>query len=254
MQILNRLLRIYLLISCFSMCKTSGQESKQEDIGSFVFINTIPLVNTKGVVTYYRDSISIYYTNKVALYRIQTTQTNNVVLIDKNGNQKEGSSKSTTVFDYFIHKIGDSVGYYYKNNNPNEGLMYSVVNFLGEYCSYNPLMFQTDRFSLISSEKGADYELTEKYAVKYKSDESICDSLEYFYSSKYNGIPYSFSSKIDSLHGLKLSKAKFIYTESFSNQYKIIMPKREFIFELKKVSEKIDQEIVQKLNSLVDKN
>jgi hypothetical protein len=65
-----------------------------------------------------------------------------------------------------------------------------------------------------------------------------------------NDINFSFSKQLDSAENLILVKIRLMYNEKFSQQYKIIMPKREFVFEINKLPATDSSEIIELLQKV----
>ena len=57
-------------------------------------------------------------------------------------------------------------------------------------------------------------------------------------------VEYSFSKKLDSLKHMKLFRIRFLIKEKYSPTYKLTLPKREFLFEIKEVAVDNPKEIL----------
>ena len=69
--------------------------------------------------------------------------------------------------------------------------------------------------------------------------------MYYYYSKDFKNIDYSFSKEQDSIKKMKLFKVRFIYNPTPKGKYLFPVPKREFLFELKKVPGLNSKEIIE---------
>ncbi len=86
----------------------------------------------------------------------------------------------------------------------------------------------------------------EMFISKVSSPNDYFDSVYHYYSGGkgYMNLDYTFSEKLDSLKGMKLYKVRLLYNEKYSNEYKVTLPKREFLFNVEPVAlSKADEDI-----------
>jgi hypothetical protein len=94
-------------------------------------------------------------------------------------------------------------------------------------------LFEKDAFKLISSRKDSKSGvLEEMYSgrVKYMKD-----TLTLYFSNKLRDLDFSLSEKLDSLKQLKLFKFRAINDEEVMEDSKMLIPKREVVFEIKEI-------------------
>jgi hypothetical protein len=77
-------------------------------------------------------------------------------------------------------------------------------------------------------------DIAETYIPRIKEDVSFPDSM-YFYYSDFMKIDYSFSKQLDSIKGKKLYQVRMIYNPLSKGVFPFDAPRREYLFEMKKL-------------------
>jgi hypothetical protein len=75
--------------------------------------------------------------------------------------------------------------------------------------------------------------LIRKYLTITKFDFSYNDTTVFSFTRGLREIPFSLSPRLDTIPGYKLNQIKLIYNKAYSDSFKITMPAREWIFEIK---------------------
>jgi hypothetical protein len=70
--------------------------------------------------------------------------------------------------------------------------------------------------------------LTEKYSSISKPTRYFPDTVVYSYTDQFRDLPFSFSKKIEERKKLKILKIRGVYNSRFNDEYKTVLPKREF--------------------------
>lgn len=137
---------------------------------------------------------------------------------------------------FFLYKIGDSTGYFYTSRDfsakpqvLNKDSLLTKKGFATDYRASFPL--DNDSMWQLLERKKFNDELVIKYVNRLPT-EAMFDTCIYYFSNKLNGVDYSFSKKLDSITGMKLYKARFVYSSQFSIDYNLTIPSREFFFEM----------------------
>ena len=90
-------------------------------------------------------------------------------------------------------------------------------------------------------------EILKKYRPQKTGDDG--DTIALFFSNKLKGIDFSLSKELDSINNLKLCRIKIICNQKYSANYKIILPQREFLFEINEIpvdNQKVISEFIEK--------
>jgi hypothetical protein len=147
----------------------------------------------------------------------------------------EGGNQTSTVADhvYYFYKKEGKYGFELrtlKDTIRNERT--DKTTFLNQRV-FASLNFPVDRphDSLVASytSKSAD-SLVEQYHVRNAWHGQYFDTSYYCYSKDMNSTPYTFSGGLDSSHGMKLYKARFIFAPM--QQGNVSYPVREYSYQL----------------------
>jgi len=187
-----------------------------------------------------KDTIQIWYYSNCSLYRLPPT------LDFKTGKKINGTEP------YFLFNKNNKFGFLFTSlKDKNIGIRYPVDSFL----SNRGMKGKDFDIPPDSLWKRIDYEkemnndsFLEKYAAVKAADETIFDSIYYYYSKNFRNTEYSFSRKLDSIKRMKLYKIRLVYNEEFSPSSKSILPKREFIFEISDKELKTSELIIEFIN------
>jgi hypothetical protein len=169
-----------------------------------------------------KDTISVFYHGHLILYKLLARR--------KTGNEEKLKGSES----YFIYEEDNPAGYLFDNlSDDAKGKKLSVDSFLTQR-AFSSATFDNSSLKL-TERKDSGNILVEKY-IPLKSDGNMFDSIYYYYSTDLENIHYSFSRKLDNLSGMKLYQARILFTEKFSIEYNLMLPKREFLFKIEKMS------------------
>jgi hypothetical protein len=205
--------------SCRSIQKTGGMKI------SLVVNYPIVIINDgihNGVNFFnLKDTVSIFYYNSYMVYHLAGSRD---LLTDEKiaGSDSWFVLRKPLTYGYLFNSISDS----------SKGLKLPVDSFLNKRAYANASFNSNEKDSLVESFGNRDT-LVEEYFVNKSNDELHPDSLYFYFSKKYKNIDYTFSPKLDSLKNMKLYKVRLLYNAKFSTAYKTMLPRREYLFEIR---------------------
>ncbi|WP_448700515.1 hypothetical protein ACFGVR_01030 [Mucilaginibacter sp. AW1-3] len=162
-------------------------------------------------------------------------------------------TKEETKYSYLVYNRKKSYGYMFDSINVAKAYKVSVDSFLIKKAFKAFPFYQKGRDNLVKLIKNIDDILIEKYVCNQKKDASYFDTTYYFYDKKLSNVEYSFSRYLDSTRHSKLCKAKFIYNAIPATGQSPAIPKREFIFEIKRDDSINKKQIIDFINSFKNK-
>jgi len=178
-----------------------------------------------------KDTIWILYYNNTVLYRLSGTR------------NMETDKKILGTETWFIFSKKATHGFlFYSLTDSSKGLKLPVDSFLNNR-AYANANFDVPADSLYRKIENGD-DTVEKYFTQARHNDNYPDSMYYYFTNTLKNIDYSFSRKLDSAKSMKLYKVRLLYNESFSPSYKITLPKREFLFEIKEEAIDNSKEII----------
>jgi phage antirepressor YoqD-like protein len=209
--------------------------------------NTIKGQNLKAVEIYYKlqmpqqngklfdlvDSVKLIYYKTFILFQIPYTEEHSKVYWDSTGEPHEQLIRNELKHTYFIYEKADSIGFEYKSLNGKFFQTKNVDTFLNTKVFGNIVFYDRENDILIKTEKLNSNVLLEKHTPKVKFDNSYSDSLYFYFSDKFKLLNYSLSKELDSIKQKKLFKVVLIYNSGYDTVYRLQMPRREYIFEIR---------------------
>jgi hypothetical protein len=171
----------------------------------------------------FKDTILIFYYSDYILYRLSPTI------------KFETGEKVSGTEPYFIYDKNNEFGFLFTSLiDSSKGTKFLVDSFLANRgIRGRDFDIPVDSlWTLTEVIKSKENVFLEKYGSLKQGDETTIDSIYYYYSKDMNKVEYSFSKKLDSIRGMKLFKARFLYNERISTSNEIILPKRELSFEM----------------------
>ncbi|MCW3074914.1 MAG: hypothetical protein JWP69_1983 [Flaviaesturariibacter sp.] len=182
-----------------------------------------------------RDTSFIFHYGAYTLYKLPATV------------QLETSENIQGTEPFLLRKKGDEWGYYFTSiKDSSNGERVKVDSLLkrkrmkGEDFAL-PSDTAWRLVSKVFDSKAQEF--VEKYASIRQPNEVTFDSIFYYYSKSVFDTDFSFSKRIDSVTQMKLFRIRFLYNERFSVQEQFVIPKREFLFDLKNVQVHSSKEI-----------
>lgn len=213
---------VVLVSGCSQTIKTTGS------LSGIRVIHNIPTVSPEGKLYNFSDSLTIVYRDSVILYLVP--------YVYEYGITKD-SSVLETRYTYFIYQDKGTYGYRYDSASDLSPKRASVDSFLRKYAFSEYPFDNLASDSLVGTTRPEGEEMRiEIYVPKTKLDFTYPDTSFFIYNARLNGIPFSFSRRLDSTHNMKLTKIRYAYNPAKVPGYNFELPKREFVFELKKVA------------------
>lgn len=221
-------------ISCFK----TANSSKVKKID---FFTSLPIVSKSGELSKMEHTVSVYWYNDYMFYEVSS------YFIKSMDNE---ITSQDTIYKYFIFKQNEKTGFWYDSLKSDKiSKIFSVDSFYLDNTALKGLkIYDKENDSLISKVQNKNYVLEEKYISKIKPDETYCDTTIFYYSKQLKNINYSFSKELDSLNKSKIFKVRLVYNKGKSNQYGIVMPQRELLFEFKEANVTNEKAIIDFVN------
>jgi hypothetical protein len=214
---------LVVAIIIFSSC---GSTRKYNGLKRINLIVNYPIVimndGVHNAVNFFnlKDTVWIFYYDSKVLYRLSETR------------NLETDKKMLDTETWFIYREKAKYGFLFNSiSDSSMGLKLLVDSFLNNraYASAN---FDFPSDSLFAKDQNKEEKFVEKYHTKVHT-ETYPDSIYYYFTNDLKNIDYTFSRKLDSLKNMKLYKVRLLYNETLSLSYKAIIPKREFLFEIR---------------------
>lgn len=228
--IFNMLKAIFIALSILLFLHFTVVQSKDK-IKSIGFYYSLPLnvIQREGQeeIYYLQDSIIISFYEDIILYKLEETR------------DFETDKKVLGTAKYFIYKKDQKNGFLFNYSRDSLIGMYSVDSLLKKEAMGG------EKLELLSSNFWKPTEIIqdvknnstiEKYIPIKKPDETCFDSIYLYLTPDYNDIDYTLSSQIDSARKQKLYKTRLLYNQFYSEVQKRIIPKREFKFEIRRLT------------------
>jgi|KBSSwiStaDraftv2_1062776.scaffolds.fasta_scaffold758702_1 hypothetical protein len=225
---------LIVAIIIFSSC---GSIRKYNGLKRINLIVNYPIVimndGVNDAVNFFnlKDTVWIFYYDSKVLYRLSETR------------NLETDKKILGTETWFIYREKAKHGFLFNSiSDSSRGLKLLVDSFLNNraYASAN---FNIPSDSLFAKDQNKEEKFVEKYHIKVHTD-NYPDSIYYYFTNELKNIDYSFSQKLDTLKNMKLYKVRLLYNETFSLSYQAIIPKREFLFEIREEAIADSKEII----------
>ncbi len=209
----------------------------RDDLKTLQLIVNYPIVfpnQGKPALFNTMDTFIIYHYGNYILYRLSPTR-------NFANNEKIAGTEP-----YFIYKKNKGYGLLFSSiNDTTKGKKMNTDSFLINKAFYTikAIPGTNDSLAAIETDKKSNI-VTECYLSKLKKDESIFDSSYYSFDKNFNNIDYTFSRELDSARGMKLFRIRLLYNGGYSAMYNMVMPKREYLFEIKPLDIRNPDEII----------
>ena len=202
---------------------TNCNKNLLKDIEGVKLIVQYPVVRD-GEILYLMDTVSIFYFKNYVLYKVPHLETYSI-----NGEL----IREEKTFDSFLFEIGSSYGFLFLiRENSAKPQKLPVDSFLLVRAYQSGFRFDFTRLTLVGKKRNK-HNLTEAYIEK--SGTNSFDSIILSFNKSYGKIPYSFNSQLDSARRSKLVEISMVLADSYSEQYRMRFPRREFIFKIEKL-------------------
>ena len=179
-----------------------------------------------------KDTVWIFFYNNDVLYRLSATT-------DLESNKKISGTET-----WFIYHKKATHGLLFNSITDTSNSLRLPVDSLLNTRAYANANFDVPADSLYGKVGNGNDTSVEKYFARTLHNGNYPDSLYYYFTNSFENIDYSFSRKLDSTKNMKLYKVRLLYNEGFSSSYKIMLPKREFLFEMREEAITNPKEII----------
>ncbi|RYY97325.1 MAG: hypothetical protein EOO11_11205 [Chitinophagaceae bacterium] len=205
--------------------------SRPGTLQEFQFVRNFPVRAYKEQdsvrILNFRDTTSIVYMDAYALYRLPAVT------------QFETNQSIRGTEAYLLMRRGAGTGRFFSSGaDASPGVVVNVDSFLRKKgLQGEDFDVPADSaWQLVATTAGdRPDEVLEKYAYTRPPTETVFDSIYYYYSKRPPAVDFSFSKKLDRAKRMKLSRVRFLYNERYSTQEQFMVPKREFLFDLREV-------------------
>lgn len=172
------------------------------------------------------DTLLIFYYSDYILYRLSGTK------------KFETGEKIAGSEPYFIFNKKSKSGFLFSSlNDSSMGTKFPIDSFLANRGARGKdFDFPVDSaWSLVEVVRNNQSIIIDKYGFIKQGDETTIDSIYYYYAKNMNDIQYSLSKKLDSIKAMKLFKIRMLYNEKFSPSSSSTLPRREIVFEIRRI-------------------
>jgi hypothetical protein len=200
-----------------------------------LFVNyPITIVNNNDVSFFnLKDTIHIYSFNNLIIYKLKPKRVLET-------NERIDSSEK-----YLAFKRTNTYGFLFNSNKDINDPQKVPVDSILIKEAFGNLNFQNNENFILHEtiKKNGNAEVVEKYYFKLNTDEML-DSVYHYYTNSFNTDDYSLSKTLDSVKQLKLFKVRLIYNSKKIAKQNMLMPKREYSFEIRKEPFSTDKTIM----------
>ncbi len=244
---------IMLLVIClifFDGC-VSEKKSAKGDIEGLSYRSNVPVVTTdKGLINI-TDSIALFYYGDYILNKLPYKQLDENLKINetsiKNVFEIEDSIKSTQIlYKYVTYKKSGKFCYFFKDLAASMYEKRTLVDsllqarFFSDF-KISEVLKSTDSLKEYIDVKTGD--LIKTFLPKTSWENG--DTLVLYFNKAYKNFTFTMSKEIDSVSpDFKLYKIRIPCNEKYSETYKMVVPKREFLFEIRELTVNNEREII----------
>jgi hypothetical protein len=243
---INRIVKAIGLVVFFSKC-ASISSSKTKGLNLIVNYPVLELQDKHHFsVSNLMDTVKIYYINDCIVYGLIPPR------------DFETNKKVELTGEIFIYRRGEKTGILYPSINSEKGETAQVDSVLFKKAfTGTKFIYPVKPWIKVDSSKNGD-EVIEKFAYSIKGGNyTIPDTIIYNYSKDLSEYPYTFSSEIDRLMGMKLNKIKFLFNKKVDVGTGLEVPEREIYYAIQKrdiiASDSIISHLLSKFEKAVEK-
>lgn len=205
-----------------------------------VKLNVKYAIIQNGEVTYYPDTIPIFYFKNYVMYNVPRTKT-----FSLNGEL----IREEFIFDSFVFESGNKFGFFFREGeDSSKPAKLNVDSFLFERAYRSGFEFDFSDLTLVEKTENKQG-VTENYIPK--AGTQGFDSLTLSFDKSYKNVLFSFNPRLDSSRESKLVRISMIFGESYSEEYNMKLPRRDFKFEIKKYQIRDPQRVKILIQNLV---
>jgi len=226
----------------FYNIKCDCQKKEAIELG-INLISSYPIVNANGKevrLSNLRDTIRIVYRDQKILYeffRKRVFETDEVV-------QNE--------HEYFVYNK-DSLNGFLFHDPPDTVQMLRIDSMIKEKGMGGIKMQIGVNDSLVSELSERESVIVNKFVPKYNTPKYF-DTTVFYFDKSLSDVSFSFSQKMDSLGKGKLFRVRLIQNEEINKDLKLLIPRREYYFEIQKMTHSDLIKYLKVLKSFYDQN
>ncbi|MDP4263335.1 MAG: hypothetical protein Q8941_12485 [Bacteroidota bacterium] len=223
---------LILLNGCHSLQRTETMGKKISLVVNYPVIMINDGVHSDVHFFNLRDTVFIFYYGRYILYRLPGTR------------KFETDEKIAGSEPWFIYRKQSAQGYLFTSiSDSTRGMKLPADSFLHNR-AFAGASFDISTSDSLVERSGNKNTLVEKYFCNKSNNENYPDSFYFYFSDNFKNIDYTFSRKLDSLRKMKLYKVRILYNEKTSSAYQKVLPKREFLFEIRNEGKNISKELI----------
>lgn len=217
-------------------CQTREEVLEKIMVVDFSF--SLPVIDLQGKVNDVADTVRIFQIGDDLIYRLST-----IALRYKN-NQLTSQSKN---YEYFLYRVGDSIGTYYDTTLSPFVKPISVDSALRQRVFYGQKIGDRDEDTLIrQTTDDSAYDLVEQYRPKNFGPDESADSIYVYYNKSLTAFHHSLSKLQDSTRKMKAVRMRVIYLPRKYTDVPGIVKRREFLFDMEQKFD-YDRRVVKEL-------
>ena len=227
------------ILALFIMSEQCRQTvaNRSKEIVAYSIMSDWELVKTEdGSLFNLKDTFIAAQKNNTCMYVIYKPYVNTYITYDKNDSIVSERSEEGVNYNYYLFNSMQRVGVKYDSFNTKKGIEFPVDSLIAAKNFFKSDINLDSGYTLIRKAQVEKFSEVEIYHANHRPDEDFPDSIYLTFSSKFDKVPYSFSKKIDSIHQKKLFKIQIIYNPLKNEKFSFPLPRRELLFEIKKVS------------------
>jgi len=234
---------IWVLILVLILIRTShaNRNEVNEPIKCIKVHTVIQMATIQPIDIFELNSdILVYYSGKTIVNRYEVK--NSKMIYSSFSDTIGRMEKQWLTYQYFIYNKNDKFGYWCKSlSDTIKMTKMAVDSAINQHLNFSDTIFNI-RNEIMVEKKVSNQTVFEKYISSTLRDQTVPDTLNYYYSKKLNSIDFSWSRHMDSIKGMKLHKVVLVFNAQPYN-YDFIIPRREFVLEFNKVRVEDKKEI-----------
>ena len=213
------------LIIAITSCKISSGEFRSV---KFYYKFQFMQIDPNRLIDYY-DSTEVFQYQDYIIYRDPYINSKTIINMNKKGETLSEESNTEVKHQYIIYKLGSQRIKVYSSLKDTIG----IDSNLNQFLTNNSLFRQNLVTSIPEKHKLiiAKGNLRVYQYTGIKKDVTYYDTAYLYFDRRFKEAPFSISLRIDSAFNRKLAKVRYIFNPT--QQDNIMIPRREFLFELR---------------------
>lgn len=234
----RKIISIYLpllLGTIWIQCGAISGSEKAEEPKALRIIIKFPIPTEKNGIQQDIDSFFVFFYKDYIAYKMPYLYTTNYIEIDKSGNQTGEKTVPEIRYRYFGYTKTSHLGIRYDSVNASTGTIIPVDSFASTYgvATIAPPENFRDNYILTGTIKNAS-DLIQQYEKKPGlSPSQYCDSVYLYFSGRFDNLPFSLSTRMDTVDRKKLTKIQYLFNPQYDKARSVTVPKREVSVEMR---------------------